>query len=919
MRNQQIIATPEENMVQQAPEVEREGGPTSPRQDKLAPQTNEDVGEISSSLPAGREDETAFSILQDAAKVKPEERIELAVRSTHAGRLGSYRMGGRFLREERARGTVEEQSKHAMFHIHLTESRITELETELQNIKTRLYGRPDDTPPPKPKEMHYVYRHVINRVDAQEFRITQRSFDVPIEERPALEALIPGIITQQDSGGLHRRNTGLNGSQPHTPERLRVRSRALLSHLQRITGTPGSFNLQVPKLGKRENQETAVFLRPFKLFMCYDREIRRSLPELEAAVLHKKTRAETQEEHSKEVENKTFTDEDLLEDLKLLVEFLEVDLKPIFDLRQQIKDATATEIEYPDLWHLFERNEMVISQSDESHAYRVVNYTGGREPLIDRLTRRDDEKVEPIDGFVVDCISLEFDGTHYVPTIEKFSIRKFHGKRRITSLPVYPFKLHPEANALRNKFREQGERFLDLTRDQFRHRMMTGRTIDDPPQDIDAQVVVDIAMALNLHPEWQPGSNNIEANLTVSDKRETQIPTYCHHNRVEEGCCGGDVADKDLELDRVELSKYFQDSGHLLSPRKEEELDEEELILLPHWVYGFVLRSRMWVKLRTANLSDVIFENDFGALLLPEEQKRTIQALVATHENAVSNASPGVRTVGSGIDIVKGKGSGLILLLHGEPEYYGGILFLTSNRVGNLDPAFKSRIHMSVFYSRLNMEATRKLYKIFTKRVEAEQERTKTSSFEIKKKEILQFAKRHFRQMEKEGLPTWNGRQIRNAFQAAIALAEYEGQKTAPGQPLPILGESQFQVVAESSMEFDRYMLSTLGGAEADIAFRDSWRDDGYPSARGQQHTPVLRTAYNPKLPGRQAVKTPESDDTDTDSDDEDSSSDDDKGPKAVRVAGKQASTSGPGSQSTQGTNDYEEFQAFMKWKSNQK
>lgn len=65
---------------------------------------------------------------------------------------------------------------------------------------------------------------------------------------------------------------------------------------------------------------------------------------------------------------------------------------------------------------------------------------------------------------------------------------------------------------------------------------------------------------------------------------------------------------------------------------------------------------------------------------------------------------------------------------------------------------------MSVFYSRLNMEATRKLYKIFIKRVEAEQERTNAFAFEIKKRDILQFAKRHVRQMEKEGLPTWNGR-----------------------------------------------------------------------------------------------------------------------------------------------------------------
>lgn len=227
---------------------------------------------------------------------------------------------------------------------------------------------------------------------------------------------------------------------------------------------------------------------------------------------------------------------------------------------------------------------------------------------------------------------------------------------------------------------------------------------------------------------------------------------------------------------------------------------------------------------------------------------------------------------------------------------------------------------MSVFYPRLNIEATRKLYEIFIKRVKSEQERANTSSFEIKKKEIIKFAKRHFRQMEKEGLATWNGRQIRNAFQAAIALAEYEGKKVAAGQPAPILGESQFQVVAESSKEFDRYLLSTLGGVEADIAFRDNWRDDGFPNARGEQ-VPPSRGAYNLKYPGRQAAKDHVSDDsTDTDSDDDgDDSSEDEKPRKASRPAGNQASTPGQGPQNAQGANEYEEFQAFMKWKNSQK
>ena len=42
-------------------------------------------------------------------------------------------------------------------------------------------------------------------------------------------------------------------------------------------------------------------------------------------------------------------------------------------------------------------------------------------------------------------------------------------------------------------------------------------------------------------------------------------------------------------------------------------------------------------------------------------------------------------------------------------EYYEGILFLTTNRVGISDEAFKSRIHISLYYPPLNWQQTEKI------------------------------------------------------------------------------------------------------------------------------------------------------------------------------------------------------------------
>ena len=46
-------------------------------------------------------------------------------------------------------------------------------------------------------------------------------------------------------------------------------------------------------------------------------------------------------------------------------------------------------------------------------------------------------------------------------------------------------------------------------------------------------------------------------------------------------------------------------------------------------------------------------------------------------------------------------------------EYYEGILFLTTNRMGTFDAAFKSRIHLAIRYYPLSFETRRDLWRSF--------------------------------------------------------------------------------------------------------------------------------------------------------------------------------------------------------------
>ncbi|KAF2472282.1 P-loop containing nucleoside triphosphate hydrolase protein, partial [Lindgomyces ingoldianus] len=106
-------------------------------------------------------------------------------------------------------------------------------------------------------------------------------------------------------------------------------------------------------------------------------------------------------------------------------------------------------------------------------------------------------------------------------------------------------------------------------------------------------------------------------------------------------------------------------------------------------------------------------------------------------------------------------------------EYYRGILFLTTNRVGDIDPAFKSRIHVSLEYEPLDRLRTKKIYKLHLRRIKEALEIRKDThgrDFKIRNEEIMAWSDKHFKSSAKKHRQ-WNGRQIHNAFQTAVALA----------------------------------------------------------------------------------------------------------------------------------------------------
>jgi hypothetical protein len=192
-------------------------------------------------------------------------------------------------------------------------------------------------------------------------------------------------------------------------------------------------------------------------------------------------------------------------------------------------------------------------------------------------------------------------------------------------------------------------------------------------------------------------------------------------------------------------------------------------------------------------------------------------------------------------------------------EYYSGILILTTNRVGQFDEAIKSRVHISLYYPPLTRKSSLEIWKMNLNRLtRQDQLRPNGRPIIFSRKDIIEFAKGHWADNE----PTktnWNGRQIKNAFQTAIALAEWDYMESkgrlrneVSG---PLLEARHFRQVAVASARFDNYLQSVRDtdskNALAKLNRKDNHVDKGTPTDTGRKYP-----SYQDKTRAKKTVAT---------------------------------------------------------------
>ncbi|KAL9018312.1 MAG: hypothetical protein Q9185_004415 [Variospora sp. 1 TL-2023] len=146
--------------------------------------------------------------------------------------------------------------------------------------------------------------------------------------------------------------------------------------------------------------------------------------------------------------------------------------------------------------------------------------------------------------------------------------------------------------------------------------------------------------------------------------------------------------------------------------------------------------------------------------------------------------------------------NGLVSAFLRRMEYFKGLLFLTTNRVGQIDDAFISRVHVAIGYKPLSGEDRKRIWHGFFHKLLKER---------AGKIQVAPGGKKWVLEMAAAGKAQLNGRDIRNALQTAITLAEAEAEEDPdfdPSKMAIVVDQSHFQRVLDISHKFQEYVRS---------------------------------------------------------------------------------------------------------------
>ncbi|KAG2414654.1 hypothetical protein HFD88_003845 [Aspergillus terreus] len=358
--------------------------------------------------------------------------------------------------------------------------------------------------------------------------------------------------------------------------------------------------------------------------------------------------------------------------LKVLIKYLDIDYaetkKTLYPL------LNSNMITFDLLWALFKPNTIAYSTTygnqDEPRAFKIEYATKESSFMKGQW-------------YSIEGRYLEYDGKTFGMGNMAAEVESFKGARKITSLSCYPLKYHREAEEVKKKLVERGKKFVSLRGMNYRfHKGMAfyKKKRSVIKVNINGRVMIDPAIHRRINPNYpistvRPKDPDF---LDASDDDDSDGGCCCAASDSDSDGYSHHRRDSDAPLVRYKLVRDKEGKPHVVEVELDEngneiqkedmeevedpsqrDFTEEELLIASPVVLGFAFSEKLWLEFSISGISEIEWNEDaFDSLVLPDNQKSIVKALVESHTFCAAQNID---------DVIQGKGKGLVAVLHGPP------------------------------------------------------------------------------------------------------------------------------------------------------------------------------------------------------------------------------------------------------------
>jgi hypothetical protein len=401
--------------------------------------------------------------------------------------------------------------------------------------------------------------------------------------------------------------------------------------------------------------------------------------------------------------------------------------------------------------------------------------------------------------------AIDWDGNHFGRSLQSIRVPEFQGTSSILGLLAFPLSFHPKQDQVKDLLIARGKKFEKLAGSQYKEYSGFAVSWDKEGHEIpfhcQGRVIVDSDCFRRFSPVYVPSIEALAAKEGLQEPESAPKTLDTEDALNNRYVFGQQVKEKRVRLTADHhLTCLPRVRGYSLKKKQwllfyldlieDIKFNENafESLVLPEDQKELILSFAESQAMNQSGFDDIISGKGRGHITLlsgPPGVGKTLTAeSVAEHMRAplfmMSAGDLGINPnqveaqltnilemiakwnavllldecdvfleARSNHDLERNK---LVSIFLRVLEYYEGLLFLTTNRVDNIDAAFQSRIHISMAYPDLTVESRRHIWENFLKGLNVQ------ASFGEK-------------DLDELATVQLNGRQIKNVLKSAALLA----------------------------------------------------------------------------------------------------------------------------------------------------